>query len=187
MNVEAEKIALEDFSGKFLADSSFTNCTFHNCNFSGAQLRGVKFCTCTFTGCNFSLTKVDGCRFQDVQFIDCKIVGAEFYKCEKTFFSASFQKSLLQYCNFSDLNMKNSLFKGSKLKECYFTNSCLLGANFADVDLSGTVFHDSDLSKADFSSAINYDIDPRTNKIKKAKFSLPEALGLLRGFDVIIE
>lgn len=82
--------------------------------------------------------------------------------------------------------MKNASFCGSKVKESHFTNTLLNSADFGDVDLSGTVFHNSDLSKADFSRAMNYNVDPMTNKIKKAKFSLPEAVGLLRGFDITI-
>jgi uncharacterized protein YjbI with pentapeptide repeats len=70
--------------------------------------------------------------------------------------------------------------------ECYFTNTYLHGAKFDESNLLGTIFHNCDLSRADFSSATCYDIDPLTNKIKKAKFSLPEALGLLRGFDITI-
>lgn len=77
-------------------------------------------------------------------------------------------------------------FIGSKVKECYFTNTNLTEADFSNVDFFGTVFHNSDLYKADFSTALNYNIDPRTNNIKKAKFSLPEAVGLLRGFDINI-
>jgi fluoroquinolone resistance protein len=136
--------------------------------------------------CNFSLVKLDGCRLQDIQFIDCKITGAEFFKCEKMFFSASFKNCLLQYCNFSDLSMKDSSFCGSKVKESHFTNTMLKGADFSDVDLSGTIFHNCDLCHADFSSALHYDIDPRTNKIKKAKFSFPAGYGLLRAFDITI-
>jgi uncharacterized protein YjbI with pentapeptide repeats len=113
-------------------------------------------------------------------------VGADFFKCEKTFFSASFKNSVLQYCNFSDLDMKNTTFSGSQLKENYFTDTCLKSADFSDVDLLGTTFHNCDLSKADFSTARHYDINPESNKIKKAKFSLPEAVGLLRGFDITI-
>ena len=82
--------------------------------------------------------------------------------------------------------MKNSSFKGSKLKDSHFTNTILKGADFSDVDLSGTVFHNCDLCNGDFSTAVQYDIDPRTNKIKKAKFSFPEAVGLLRAFDITI-
>ena len=82
--------------------------------------------------------------------------------------------------------MKNALFSDSKIKENYFKNTILNNADFTNVDLSGTFFHNCDLSKADFSSAKYYDIDPLTNKIKKAKFSLPEAANLLRGFEIEI-
>lgn len=179
-------IRSEDFSKKSLEGYTFTSCSFHSCNFSEAILRNAKFCGCIFLNCNLSLPKLEGCRFQDAQFVECKIVGAEFFKCEKTFFSTSFKKCLLQYCNFSDLNMKNVSFKESLLKENHFINTILNGADFTDVDLAGTIFHNCDLCKADFSSAMQYDIDPQTNKIKKAKFSLPEVVGLLRGFNITI-
>lgn len=82
--------------------------------------------------------------------------------------------------------MKDISFKESKIHEAYFSNTILNGASFADSDLLGTIFHNCDLCKADFSTASRYSIDPQTNKIKKAKFSLPEAVGLLQGFDIII-
>jgi uncharacterized protein YjbI with pentapeptide repeats len=123
---------------------------------------------------------------QECTFTDCKIVGVDFYKCEKMFFSANFKNSLLQYCNFSDLNMSRSSFFGSALKDSHFTNTILKEADFRNVDLLGTIFHNCDMSNADFTGATQYGIDPRTNKIKKAKFSFPEAAGLLQAFDVII-
>ena len=186
LNSEGRVIKSEDFSKKSLEGRTFTSCSFNSCDFSESILRNAKFCTCTFVNCNLSLPKLDACRFQDARFIECKIVGAEFFKCEKIFFSASFKKCLLHYCNFSDLNMKNTSFNGSHLKENHFTNTSLSGADFTDTDLSGTIFHNCDLCKADFSRAMRYDIDPQTNKIKKAKFSLPEVIGLLRGFDITI-
>lgn len=82
--------------------------------------------------------------------------------------------------------MKHVAFNGSKLTDSYFTNTSLTHADFSDVDLSGTIFHKCDLSQADFSTAIQYAIDPLTNTLKKAKFSLPEAVGLLHGFDIMI-
>lgn len=186
MNDEEKIIKSENFSKKSLENRVFNSCSFISCDFSESILCNVKFCACVFTNCNLSLPKLDGCRFQDVQFIDCKIVGAEFFKCEKTFFSASFKNCLLHYCNFSDLNMKGTHFNGSKILEAHFTSTILNGADFTDTDLTGTLFHNCDLCKADFSSARRYNIDPQTNKIKKAKFSLPEAVGLLQGFDITI-
>ncbi|WP_420885300.1 pentapeptide repeat-containing protein [Candidatus Protochlamydia amoebophila] len=78
-----------------------------------------------------------------------------FFKCEKTFFSANFKNCLLQYCNFLDLNMKSSSFNGSKLKDSHFTNTTLKSADFSGVDLSGAIFHNCDLCNADFSVAPN--------------------------------
>ena len=129
---------------------------------------------------------MDGCRLQDVYFEDCKIVGVEFFKCERRFFSIKAKSSFLQYCNFADLNMKHASFHGCKLKECFFTDTSLIEADFTDTDLQGTIFHNSDLSKADFCGSKNYEIDLRANKVKKAKFSFPEAIGLLRGFEIEI-
>lgn len=185
-NLENQIIQSENFSKKSLENHIFNCCSFNSCDFSESLLRNTQFCTCIFTDCNLSLAKLDGCRFQDVRFVGCKIVGAEFFKCEKTFFSPKFENCLLHYCNFSELNMKKISFGGSKLKECHFTNTNLISADFGEVDLSGTVFHNCDLSMADFASAVRYDIDPQTNKIKKAKFSLPEAVGLLKGFGITI-
>lgn len=43
------------------------------------------------------------------------------------------------------------------------------------------------LTKADLRQAKNYSIRPDSNKIKKAKFSLPEAMLLLYGLDIELE
>jgi uncharacterized protein YjbI with pentapeptide repeats len=77
-------------------------------------------------------------------------------------------------------------FSKTKIKEGHFINTTLSGSNFEETDLSGTVFHNCDLTKADFSKASNYHIDPTTNNIKKAKFALPEAVGLLGCFDIVL-
>jgi uncharacterized protein YjbI with pentapeptide repeats len=186
LNQEGQVIKAEDFSQKSLEGHVFTSCSFNRCDFSESIFYHTKFCSCTFINCKLSNPKLDGCRFQDVVFIECKIVGADFFKCEKTFFSTSFKNCFLHYCNFSDLNMKHASFNQSQLRENHFTNTLLNSADFTGANLAGSIFHNCDLSKADFSSAINYDINPQTNKIKKAKFTLPEAARLLQSFDIII-
>jgi len=185
--VEYKTFASKDFSGKKLAAKSFTNCCFENCNFTESIWRNIHFASCTFTRCNLSLVKLEGSRLHDVVFVDCKIVGAEFFKCDKVFFSIEAKGSFFQYCNFSDRNMKSTSFGGSKCKECHFTNTNLVQADFQGVDLLGTVFHGCDLSKADFRTATNYIIDPRNNRVAKAKFSFPEVVRLLDGFEIVVD
>jgi hypothetical protein len=53
--------------------------------------------------------------------------------------------------------------------------------------LSGATFENTNLEKADFRTSFNYSIDPEINRIKKAKFALPEVLGLLNKYDLVIE
>ena len=78
-------------------------------------------------------------------------------------------------------------FQGSKLSECDFNETLLSEANFKGCDLEGTLFHQCDLKGADFREAVHYSIDPQANLIKKAKFSIPDALSLLKGFDIALE
>lgn len=186
MLFENREFKSENFSKKSLENQAFSSCTFTSCDFSEAVLWNARFASCIFTNCNLSLVKLDGCRLQEVRFIDCKIVGADWFKCEKLFFSVDFERCLLQFCNFSDLQMKNRSFLESKMLENTFTDTSLKGSDFGGTKLTGTVFHNCDLSNADFSSAAEYDIDPQTNNIKKAKFSLPEAVSLIKGLGVTI-
>lgn len=187
LNLEKEVIESKNFSRKSFEGYSYVSCTFKHCNFSESNFRNAKFSFCIFINCNLSLLTLDGCRFQEIEFIECKILGAKFFKCEKTFFSPLFRKCILHYCNFSDLKMKKISFLECDMKENHFHNASLVEASFQASNLMGTLFHHCDLSKADFSTAIQYRIDLQTNKIKKAKFSLPEVLNLLECFDITIE
>ena len=72
------------------------------------------------------------------------------------------------------------------MNEVDFTEADLTQAVFANCDLLGAVFEFTNLEKADFSTAINYNIHPEQNQIKKAKFSLPAITGLLQHLDIKI-
>ena len=77
-------------------------------------------------------------------------------------------------------------FKNCLLEEVDFAESDLTNAVFAECDLRGAMFDHSKLEKADFRTAINYSIDPESNRIRKAKFSKEGAIGLLAKYDIII-
>lgn len=181
---EETEFISEDFSNRSLHDRRFLGCLFKNCIFSKTGMQNALFSSCRFLNCSINLPKLEGCRFQSAHFKECKITGAEFFVAERRFFSPTFEKSLLYFCNFSGLNLKNSRFQKCQLKECHFTDSNLSGVSFDECNLSGTIFHSCDMKKADFTSAEAYIIDPRTNGIQGARFSLPEAVGLLRGLDI---
>lgn len=160
--------------------------TFEGKDFTGQSFAGKQFTHCTFINCNLSLVNLDGCRLHEVTFRECKIVGAKFFLCDKRFFSITGDKSIFKSCNFSGLKMKKADLSGSSLAECDFNETELAEVNFTDCDLQGTLFHNCNLSKADFRGAQNYALDPQTNKLTKAQFSIPEVLILLKGFDIKI-
>ncbi len=168
-----------------LKKSIFNHVVFEQCNFTESDWQGAELCDCQFKNCNLSLINLTGSKLQDTTFEECKIVGVDFYKCEK-FIHIKFIKSILQTCNFTDLKLKKISFKGSRIKEVYFANTELVETDFTDTDLAGTIFHRCDLTKSDFRNAKNYIIDLQANNLKKAKFSFPEAINLLKCLDIEI-
>jgi fluoroquinolone resistance protein len=85
------------------------------------------------------------------------------------------------------MKLMGTEFTKSIVKECSFAEADLTSASLKECDLAGTVFNNTILDKADFSGASNYQIDIRTNRLKRAKFTLPEAIALLEMLDIEIE
>ncbi|MFC3160186.1 pentapeptide repeat-containing protein [Chryseobacterium arachidis] len=101
--------------------------------------------------------------------------------------SFRFEGCLLNNSIFYKTNIKKTLFKNSKLTEVDFAECDLSNSVFSHCDFAGAVFDRTNLEKADFRTSMNYSIDPSQNRLKKAKFSLSEILGLLRQFDIEID
>ena len=165
----------------------YENCDFNYCNFADCDLSDYRFVNCRFKDCNFSLAKLYNTMFQDVKFLDCKMVGLQFDMCNEFGISFSFEGCGLNHSCFYRMNLKRIVFKNSQLQEVDFVEADLSNAVFQNCDLSGAVFDRTLLEKADFRTSYNYTLDPEVNRIKKAKFSSKEVLGLLEKYDIEIE
>lgn len=168
-------------------DKAFINCKFNNCNFTQTDFSNSKFEDCTFNECNLTLVKYDDVKLRNVKFKGCKLVGVNFNKCDTFILEIGFQDSLIESCNFSSLVLKKSLFKNSNILESDFVGTDLSECDFTCSSLGGTIFDNSNLSKANFSDAKDYDINPLNNIVKKAVFTMPEAITLLRHFNITIK
>ena len=82
--------------------------------------------------------------------------------------------------------MRNFKFSDCVIRETDFSNSNLKEVDFGASDLQASKFINSNLERANFVGATNYYIDPTQNRLKKAKFSSPEVLALLMGFEIEI-
>ena len=85
------------------------------------------------------------------------------------------------------MKIKKTVFKSSQLHEVDFAEADLSNAIFDNCNLVQAVFDHTNIEKADFHTAYNYSINPETNKIKKAKFSIQGISGLLDKYEIDIE
>ena len=176
-----------DFKETVLERGEYEACQFTNCDFSNTDLSGTKFIDCRFAGCNLSVAKLVTTVFQDVCFKDCKLLGLRFDQCSKFGLSFSLDNCQLNHSSFAGARLKGIHIIDSQLHEVDFTDCDLTDAVLTNCDLYKAVFDNTILLKADFRAAFNYSIDPETNRIKGAQFSLPQVTGLLNKYGIKIE
>lgn len=186
----SEEFFKETFSSENPLPVSITDVLFENCIFTGYDFKGIKlahakFIDCTFKNCDLSNVSLANTRLRSCSFEICKILGVQWVHCND-FTGPSFKECNLSYSNFSGLNLKKNQFVNCNMMEADFSGADLSECNFSLCDFLNTRFQDTNLMKANFQGAFNYLIDPINNKVKGAKFSLPEATGLLKGLGVVI-
>jgi fluoroquinolone resistance protein len=180
-----EKLELPE---QVIIESVFENCTFLSCNLSEGHFQNVKFCDCTFENCNLSNIKIKGCSFHTVEFIKSKIVGVNW--CEATWPTIKlscpihFSECDLSHSTFLGLNLRDIKLTRCRIHDVDFREADLTYANLTYSDFSRSLFMNSNLTEADFSYAESYRINLQYNKVTRAKFMLPEAVGLLYGLDI---
>ncbi|MDQ2787279.1 MAG: pentapeptide repeat-containing protein [Chloroflexota bacterium] len=170
----------------------FAACVFDRCVFTESAFSHCSFTDCRFTGCDLSLARVPGSRFTDTRFDASKLLGVDWTKAgdaviSKLFLSVHFDDCLLNYATFFGLALRRSRFTDCIAREVDFRDADLTEAVCTTTDFTGSKFHHTNLTKADFRRATGYAINPATNTVTRARFSLPEAVSLLSGFDIVIE
>ncbi len=170
-----------------LEEAEYENCIFNQCDLSNQDLSGYKFIDCRFNNCNLSMTKLNKTTLQDVDFVDCKLLGIKFETCNPFSLSFSFEGCQLNHSSFYQLKIPKTSFTNSALIEVDFTEANVGSANFSNCNLSGAIFDRTNLEKADFRTAAAFSIHPLNNKIKKARFSSDNLMGLLNCFDITID
>ncbi len=176
-----------DYTQEPLAKGEYENCTFTNCNFEETNLNDIKFMNCDFHDCNWSLAQLNGTVLREVKFKDCKMLGLQFETCNDFGLSFSFENCQLNHSTFFQMNIKKTIFRNCQLREIDFSESNLTNVVFDNCDLAQAIFINTVLDKADFRTAYNYSIDPESNRLKKAKFSILGISGLLDKYDIVIE
>jgi len=168
----------------------FIDCKFVKCSFDSAVFSNCRFSSCKFLECNLSLIQISGSSFPATRFEKSKLIGVDWTQGNWS------QSEFNQLEGFFDSVISHSTFiglelKGIKINNCIayevdFREANLSKASFLGTDLAKSLFGNTNLAEADLSQARNYQIDPGSNILKDAKFSLPEAMALLYSMDIEI-
>lgn len=187
--------AEESFNGlkanqSTIRDKEFYDCTFTDCSFQEATFYDCKFDGCTFESCDLSLLAVTNSTFVDTHFKQCQCIGINWTVADWS------RLGIVAPLNFHESAISHSIFLGVTLKKaamtkCIAENVDLSEADLSEADCTGTDFssarfQQTNLTKANLKDATNYAIDINQNIIKRATFSLPEAVSLLKGLDIVL-
>lgn len=175
-----------DYTTQPLVEGEYENCVFKNCNFHEQNLSEFQFIDCQFIDCDLSLAKLNGTTFREVDFNNCKLLGLLFTDCHPFGLSFSFRHCILNYSSFYNLKIRKTTFDHSQFEEVDFTESDLTASKFIECNLNRSTFDHTILEKVDFRTSHYYSIDPERNRIRKAKFSIPDIVGLLDKYDIEI-
>lgn len=175
--------------GAQIRSSEFFDCTFSECSFVESVFKQCRFINCSFHGCDLSLTQLPESSFSGTTFEDSKCIGinwalAAWPETGQLGQPIRFKKCALNHSTFIGLSLSGIHLVNCIAVDVDFRESDLSQVDFSGTNLSESLFSNTNLSGADLSQARNYRIDPASNKLKGAKFSLPEAMSLLYGMDI---
>ena len=173
-----------------LADVRFEECVFDKCTFHEIYFKSCKFLNCVFKVCDINMMKVTDCSFTNIRFEDSKIIAVDWTEANWSkhviLNALNFENCIMNHSTFIGLNLTNINMINCIAKDVDFTDANLTQANCTHTDFSNSRFINTNLTKADFRNALNYAINVNQNLLKKTRFSLPEAMSLLYGLDIIL-
>lgn len=186
-NFPEENVAERWDARHLLGHTEFEAYRFVNCDFSGANFSGLRFTDCLFERCNLSSVSLANAAMQNVAFDECKLLGLQFTACRDMLFGVHFDQCQLRYASFAGRKMPGTRFVGCNLDDADLVDADLTAAVFQDCSLAGTVFQNTRLAEADFTTATGFIIDPDTNPLTGARFTLNGLLGVVAKFGLVVE
>jgi uncharacterized protein YjbI with pentapeptide repeats len=190
LEFEAQTFSAINYQQQEVAGKTFEECEFVNCTLRETAFKACIFRNCVFRESDLSLGSVLDCIFTATEFRDSHLVGLDWTQAnwhQRGFLrTIDFFNCVLNYGTFFGLDLTGINLSECLAKEVDFAEANLTRVNFKATDLSGSRFLHTNLTEADLSGALNYTIAVTSNTLKQAKFSLPEAMSLLYGLDIVL-
>lgn len=176
----------EDFSHDQALSAEFVGCQFIGIDLSEFNFSRLKFLDCEFSECNLSNASFKSAAFRGCTFKKSKLIGINWTEAS-SIASLKFSDCIMDYSVFHSMNLKGFSFVDCKMLEVEFADAQLEKAVITGCMLRGSGFNKATLLNADLRGSTEYFIDVRFTNVKKAKFSMPEAMSLLSSLDITIE
>jgi fluoroquinolone resistance protein len=167
-----------NYQGKLIKDRSFENCQFTGCIFNEAVFENCRIDNCTFDNCDLSLVSFKYTNLYKTNINNSKAIGVKWFELDNPF-DINFYNTTLSFSSFMGKILKKNKMIDCTAEDVDFTDCNLTQCDFSGTSFTNARFLNSNLTQANFTTAKNYSIDPLHNKLKKAKFSLPEAESFL--------
>lgn len=169
----------------------FFECEFFQCSFLECSFNISRFVDCFIKDSDFSLIQIPGTTFSSVRIDTSKVIGINWtqaiWRDSPLGKIPGFYKSILSHSTFLGLDLSDVQIVECVAQDVDFREAMLRRANLQKTDFEQSLFLNTILTEADFRGARNYRIDPSRNRISQAKFSLPEAMGLLYSMDIDLD
>lgn len=174
-----------------LSDVVFQDCQFVNIRAPGAVFVNSQFTSCSFRSCDLSNAAWPESSIRDSVFASSKLTGSDFSVASWSAFSAAspnrFEECDLSYANFVSAITGKVVFARSRMTDTAFGMADLTGAAFDDCELANADFLHAILERCDFTTAHNFSIDPRSVRLRGARFSKHGLAGLVQSLGISIE
>lgn len=182
----------EIFDKLAINNKSFENCLFNKSSFIETKFINCSFIDCEFKSCNLSSIEPLNSTFTgNITFIESKLLGVNWTKAKwpqiKLTSPLKFYLCNITYSSFFELELPEIVIEECKAHEVDFRGGIFSFGCFVDSDFERSMFMHTKLNSTDFTGAINYNINPLENEIRKSKFSTPDVINLLKGFDIKID
>lgn len=174
-----------------IENMQFIDCIFHNCSFRENHIKNCLFQNCSFIHCNIINNSFLYTLATNNRLDNSTVLGMNWtylMKKGKAFLPfLTIKKCTLKYNNFHLMNLKKFDFSRCDLSGSFFEECNLEGSIFRYSILKNVYFGKNNLTRADFRNAEEYQIDITDNRMKKAKFSFPDAIRLLESIGIEID
>lgn len=174
-----------------LRNKLFEHCTFAKSSFIETKFHSCKFVDCEFKFCNLSSAQFKYTAFNNTVFDESKLIGINWTQAKWPNINLcspiKIYKSNISHSSFFELELREIIIEECKAHDVDFRGCDLSNGMFLSTDFQSSIFMHTKLYAANFTDAINYNINPKENDIRKGKYSMPDAINLLHYFEIEIE